>query len=282
MSEPEVTPVWLVTGASAGFGRAIAAEALGRGHRVVVTARDPAALADLTAAHPDRAHALALDVTDPARIPAVAEQAVARFGRIDVLVNNAGRGMVGALEEVSEQELRDLLEVNLVGALLMARAVIGPMRTQRSGVLVQLSSVGGIRALPGHALYAASKFALEGASEAMAAELAPFGIRVLVVEPGPFRTDFAGRSLGLSTPLDAYADTPAGATRRRLREQSGRQPNDPVRAAAVIVDAALDPDAPLRLPLGPEAFAGIRHKLTAQLADLERVEAVASDTGFRD
>ncbi|WP_253272739.1 SDR family NAD(P)-dependent oxidoreductase [Arsenicicoccus sp. oral taxon 190] len=156
------------------------------------------------------------------------------------------------------------------------------MRERGRGTIVQMSSVGGVTANPGHAIYATSKFALEGMSEALASEVAALGIRVLVVEPGPFRTEFAGRSMAFSTPLAAYAGTPAGALRERFREQDGRQPNDPRRAASIIVRAVDDPDAPLRLPLGPEAVDRIRDKLTRQLADLERWAPTGRLTRFDD
>lgn len=270
-----MTRRWLVTGASSGFGRAIAEAALASGDAVVVTARDPAPLADL-AGH-DRVLALALDVTEPAQVTAVVAQAVATGG-IDVLVNNAGHGLLGALEELTVAQLRQVLEVNLMGAVAMTRAVLPHMRARRSGHIVQMSSVGGVVANPGHAAYGMAKFALEGVSEALAGEVAPLGIRVTLVEPGPFRTDFAGRSMAFADPIADYAGTPAGALRARFRNQNGVQPGDPVRAAEAIIATVCSEAAPLRLPLGQEAVDRIRAKLTAQLADIEACAELSLST----
>jgi NAD(P)-dependent dehydrogenase (short-subunit alcohol dehydrogenase family) len=268
---------WLITGASTGFGRALAEAVLAAGDAVVATARHPAALDDL-AAHP-AATTLALDVTDAAQVDAAVAEAIASGG-IDVLVNNAGHGLVGAFEELTDAEFRGVLETNLFGALAMTRAVLPHMRDRGSGHIVQMSSMGGISANPGHAVYATSKFALEGASEALAGEVAPFGIRVTIVEPGPFRTDYAGRSMRPSTPMDAYAGTPARATRDRFRDQDGVQPNDPAKGAAAIIATVRAAEAPLRLPLGKEAVARIRGKLERQLADLESTEALTLSTAY--
>jgi NAD(P)-dependent dehydrogenase (short-subunit alcohol dehydrogenase family) len=269
--------VWLVTGAASGFGREIVRAALDRGDGVVVAVRDPAAVADL-AVRPG-ALVVRLDVTDPVAVAAAVAAAHERFGRIDVLVNNAGRGLVGALEETTPEQVRALVEINVFGVLAMTRAVLPGMRERGGGHLVQLSSVGGVVANPGHACYAMTKFALEGVSEGLAAELAPFGIRVTIVEPGPFRTASAGRSMVRSTPLAAYAGTPAADLRAALAEQDGRQPGDPARAAAAVLRCVDDPGAPLRLPLGDRAVDRIRAKLTAQLADLDAWEDVARATG---
>ena len=268
---------WLITGASTGFGRALAEAVLAAGDAVVATARHPTALGDL-AAHP-AATTLVLDVTDPAQVGAAVAAAIASGG-VDVLVNNAGHGLVGALEELTDAEFRGVLETNLFGALAMTRAVLPHMRDRGSGHIVQMSSMGGISANPGHAVYATSKFALEGASEALAGEVAPFGIRVTIVEPGPFRTEYAGRSMRPSSPMDAYAGTPARATRDRFRDQDGVQPNDPAKGAAAIIATVRAPHAPLRLPLGKEAVARIRGKLERQLADLATTEALSVSTAY--
>lgn len=265
MSEDKV---WFITGTNTGFGEAIAREAISRGDRVVATARRPDAIR-LDAAD-DRLLPCYVDVTDADSVRAAVDAAVERFGRLDVLVNNAGHGLVGALEELSDDELDRVLAVNLRGVATVTRTVLPVMRNQRSGVIVQMSSVGGVVANPGHAIYGTSKFALEGMSEALAGEVAPFGIKVLIVEPGPFRTEFAGRSMNFAAPISDYAQTPAGVVRRRFRDQDGAQPNDPARAAKIIVDAVADQTSPLRIPLGPEAIDRIRAKLTAQLEDLER------------
>ncbi|NHN57027.1 SDR family NAD(P)-dependent oxidoreductase [Calidifontibacter sp. DB0510] len=270
------TPVWFITGSNTGFGDAIARAALASGARVVATARRP----ETIQLSDDNILALHLDVTDPESIEAAVAAAIERFGRIDVLVNNAGHGLVGALEELSEKQIDDVLAVNLRGVMRVTRAVLPTMRAQRSGTIVQLSSVGGVIANPGHAIYATSKFALEGMSEALAGEVGPLGIRVLIVEPGPFRTEFAGRSMSFADPIEDYATTPAGALRARFRDQNGVQPNDPERAAALILEAVADPNTPLRIPLGPEAIDRIRTKLTGQLADLEAWAPRGADTRF--
>jgi len=263
-----------ITGSSAGFGRALTETLLARGEAVVATARDPRALDDLVEAHPGAVLALPLDVTDPAQVRAAVDAALAA-GPIDVVVNNAGHGLVGALEEVSDEQISELLAVNLLGALAVTRAVLPHMRARRRGHIVQMSSVGGVVANPGHALYSTSKFALEGASEALAGEVAPFGIRVTIVEPGPFRTEFLGRSLHRATPIDDYADGPAGALRKRFAEDNGAQPGDPARAVEAIIDAVRSPSAPLRLPLGRAAVDRIRAKLQQQLVDLDACAKVA-------
>lgn len=263
---------WFITGSSGGFGRLLAETLLARGEAVVATARDPQALADLVAEHPDAVLALPLDVTDAPQVRGAVDAAVAA-GPIDVLVNNAGHGLLGALEELSDEQIHEVLGVNLLGALAVTRAVLPHMRARRQGHIVQMSSVGGVVANPGHAIYATTKFALEGASEALAGEVAPFGIGVTIVEPGPFRTDFLGRSMGRATPIPDYEDGPAGAL--RARDGHGKQPGDPVRAVEAIIDAVRSRSAPLRLPLGRSAVERIRTKLTGQLADLEACAAVA-------
>jgi NAD(P)-dependent dehydrogenase (short-subunit alcohol dehydrogenase family) len=263
---------WFITGSSGGFGRLFAEILLARGEAVVATARDPHALADLVDEYPDSVLALPLDVTDAGQVRAAVDAAVAA-GPIDVLVNNAGHGLLGALEELSDEQIHEVLGVNLLGVLAVTRAVLPHMRTRRRGHIVQMSSVGGVVGNPGHAIYATSKFALEGASEALAGEVAPFGIRVTIVEPGPFRTEFLGRSMRRATPIPDYEDGPAGAL--RARDGHGKQPGDPVRAVEAIIDAVHSPSAPLRLPLGRAAVERIRAKLTGQLADLEACAEVA-------
>jgi len=264
---------WLITGGSSGFGRTITEAALARGDAVVVTARDVATLDDLAARGAETAE---LDVTRPDQVRSV----VAAAGGIDVLVNNAGFGHVGALEEVAEADLRRVLETNVLGALAMTRAVLPHMRAVRRGHIVQLSSVGGVIGNPGHAAYATSKFALEGASEALAGEVAPFGIRVTIVEPGPFRTRFAGTSMTWADPIADYAGTPAGVLRERFSKQDGNQPGDPVRAAEIIVDTVHAADAPLRLPLGRAAVDRIRERLRERTAELEAVAELGLSADF--
>jgi NAD(P)-dependent dehydrogenase (short-subunit alcohol dehydrogenase family) len=268
---------WFITGASTGFGRVLAETLLDEGDLVVATARKPETLTDLVERHPESALALPLDVTDHDQIRAAVSAAV-DSGGIDVLVNNAGHGLLGALEELTDEQIDDVLGVNLLGALAVTRAVLPHMRKRRSGHIVQLSSVGGVVANPGHAVYATSKFALEGASEALAGEVAAFGIRVTLVEPGPFRTDFLGRSLRMATPIEDYADGPVGALRSRFSKQHGQQPGDPVLACQAIIGAVRAGSAPLRLPLGGAAVERIREKLQRQLTELEAYADLAIST----
>ncbi|MFD6333913.1 oxidoreductase [Streptomyces niveus] len=270
--------VWLVTGANSGFGRAITEAAVAAGDTVVATARRTGTLDDLVARHPDQVEPVRLDVTDTARIETVVADVAARHGRIDVLVNNAGRTHVGALEETTDKELRALFEVHVFGPAALTRAVLPHMRARRSGAIVQLSSMGGQMSFAGFAAYSATKFALEGMSEALADEVGPLGIKVLVVEPGAFRTGlFGGKSL--STEIEAYADT-VGPTRRMAATVDGTQPGDPAKAAAAIMTALAAERTPLRLPLGPDAVDAVTGHLDAVRAEIAAWEEVARDTDF--
>jgi len=270
---------WLITGCSSGFGRQIADVALDRGDAVVATARRPQALGDLVALAPDRVLAVALDVTSPAAITAAVKEAEERFGGVDVLVNNAGFGSVGAIEEVEPEHLRDVMETMFFGPVALTRAVLPGMRARGTGAIVQMSSMGGQLSPPGFGAYCAAKFALEAASESLAAEVAPLGLRVLIVEPGSFRTEFAGARLHQSPSLPAYADT-VGPNRDFLDGQHGSQEGDP-RLAAEAIAAALDADEPpLRLALGGDAVAAIRGALDARLAELARWEEASRATAF--
>jgi NAD(P)-dependent dehydrogenase (short-subunit alcohol dehydrogenase family) len=265
---------WLVTGASRGFGRALSEALLSRGERLVATARDPAAF---EREHPD-AFAVELDVTDPEQARAAVEQAVDRFGRLDVVVNNAGYGHFGAIEELTDDELRRQFEVNLFGVLNVTRAALPVMRRQRSGHLVQMSSLNGIEAMVGGGYYCASKFAVEGLSESLAAEVAHLGIKVTIVEPGPHRTEFAGaQSARVADPIDDYAES-VGQAREAFADLDGNQPGDPQRAALAIVEAVEAEEPPLRLPLGQLALDNIRSKLGGQLSELERWERLSAST----
>ncbi|MFJ4438055.1 oxidoreductase [Streptomyces sp. NPDC088923] len=272
--------VWLVTGASSGFGRAITNAAVAAGDIVVAAARRTAPLDDLVAAHPVQVEVLPLDVTDIAGIQEAVDSVVARHGRIDVLVNNAGRGMVGAVEETTDAELRDLMDLHFFGPAALTRAVLPHMRRRAAGSIVQLTSMGGRFAFAGVGAYCATKFALEGLSEALAAEVAPHGIRVLIVEPGAFRTGFAGTgTLQQSTPLNAYEDT-VGPVRSSLPGGAGQEPGDPAKAAAAIL-AALDADEPpLRLPLGNDATDAITAHLDRARAELHSWEKLTRSTDF--
>lgn len=272
--------VWLVTGGSSGFGRAIAEAALARGDKVVATARRAERLDDLVAGGTEgTAHAVSLDLSDPEGPGRVVEEVLRRFGRVDVLVNNAGHGQVGAVEETTEEELREIFDVHVFGPAALVRAVLPAMRRQGSGAIVQMSSFGGQVAYPGFGAYCATKFALEGLSEALAPEVAPFGVKVLIVEPGAFRTGFSGGALAQSREIPEYAET-VGPTREMITGIDGTQPGDPAKAAAAIM-VALDADeTPLRLPLGPDAVEGIRGKLDAVRAELDRWESVSVATTF--
>ena len=270
--------VWLITGCSSGFGRAIAEKVLARGHTVIATARRPETLDDLAAGAPGgRAHVLALDVTDPEQIDRVMREATDRFGGIDVLVNNAGHGSVGAVEELSMEELRGQFETMFFGAVALTKAVLPGMRERGSGAIVQMSSMGGQLAFPGFGSYCAAKFALEGLSEALHGEVAPFGVKVLIVEPGAFRTGFGGARMHRSREIDAYRDS-VGATRELVDGMDGTQPGDPKKAAEAIL-LALDADeTPLRLALGADAVENLRQRLGDKRDELDRWESVARDT----
>jgi NAD(P)-dependent dehydrogenase (short-subunit alcohol dehydrogenase family) len=268
--------VWLVTGCSAGFGRAIAEAALASGDTVVATARDPEALATIPPAAGTVA-TMALDVTDPSAIARVVDATIARFGRVDVLVNNAGHGSVGAVEELAMDDLRALFDVMFFGAVELTKAVLPHMRGQGTGTVVQISSMGGQLAMPGFGAYCAAKFALEGISEALVDEVAPFGVRVVVVEPGAFRTEFGGRRMHRSQAIEAY-HVSTGGTRAAVDGMDGTQPGDPAKAAQAII-RAVDADAPpLRLALGRDAVEAIRAKHSRLQRDLDAWEAVSLDT----
>jgi NAD(P)-dependent dehydrogenase (short-subunit alcohol dehydrogenase family) len=274
--------VWLITGASSGFGQALAEAALSAGDTVVAAARRPQVLDRLAAAHPDRVVPVALDVADPARITAVVAEVLLWYGRIDVLVNNAGRGLVGAVEETTGRELHDLMDLHFFGPAALTRAVLPQMRRQGFGAVVQMSSMGGRFSFPGVGAYSATKFALEGLSEALALEVAPFGIKVLIVEPGSFRTGFAsGDALQQSTAISAYQET-VGPVRDQLPSSDGKQPGDPAKAAAAILAALEAEKTPLRLPLGNDAADAILANLDAAREEALAWEPVSRGTDFDD
>ncbi|MGK5530602.1 oxidoreductase [Streptomyces sp. URMC 129] len=261
---------WLITGANSGFGAAFTRAALAAGDVVVAAVRRPETMAALAAGHPDRLTVVRLDVTDPEQCRQAVDTAERTHGPIDVLVNNAGFGTVGAVEETGEDELRYAMEVMFFGAMRLTRLVLPSMRRRRSGTIVQLTSMGGLLAFAGVGTYCAAKGALEQASEALAAETAPLGIRVLIVEPGAFRTEFNG-ALQTARSISDY-DATVGAVRDALDAGHGKQPGDPDKAAAALL-AALDlPNPPLRLALGDDAFGAIRGKLAAVAADLDATE----------
>lgn len=264
--------VWFITGCSTGFGRELAKLVLDRGYRAVITARDLSKIQDLTKGHEGRALALKLDVTNKAEVGDAVKQAEAKFGSIDVLVNNAGFGYVGAVEESEESEVRSMVETNFFGLARMIHVVLPGMRRRKHGSIVNISSIGGLVGFPGVGYYNATKFAVEGLSEALSKEVAPLGIRVLVVEPGPFRTDWAGRSLKKSSQqIPEYADT-AGAFRQRITGDSGKQAGDPVRAGEAIIKALESDNAPLHLVLGKYALDTARTNMEKLRGELDAWE----------
>lgn len=272
---------WLITGVSSGFGRMLAEAALEQGDSVVGTLRKTEQAADFEALAPGRAKAVVLDVTDLDRIDSSVEEAIAALGNIDVLVNNAGYGLFGALEEVSSEEILKVMDTNFTGALFLTRAVIPYMRRSGGGHIVNFSSMAGIVGIPGGSIYSAAKFALEGLSEALAGELAPFGIRVTLVEPGGFRTNFAGGSLALAKQqIKDYAATPAGQARTHMSDYLGQEPGDPAKGAQAILHMLESPQPPLRLVLGADAVAAIRGKLKRVHADIDAWEDVAVNTAI--
>ncbi len=273
------SPVWLVTGSSSGFGRALVEEALARGHRVVATARDPRTLEELVSRAPDRVLALRLDVTRPEQIDAAVAQALARFGTVDVLVNNAGVSVVGAVEETSDAELRTTFEPMFFGAVALTRALLPHMRERKSGTIVQITSVGGIVTSPGFGPYCAAKHALEALSESLAAELAPYGVRVLIVEPGAFRTSLFGSAFRTMPATEPYAAS-VGPVRAWVQSEAGKQAGDPAKAAKAIADAVAKRSPTLRLPLGADAVKSIREKLALVSADVDATESIAAATAF--
>jgi NAD(P)-dependent dehydrogenase (short-subunit alcohol dehydrogenase family) len=263
----------MITGCSTGFGRELARQLLARGFRVVVTARDPATIRDLAEAHPKTALPLALDVTKKPEIERAVLESGRTFGGIDVLVNNAGYGYYAPVEEGDEAAVRRMFETNFFGLVALTRAVLPSMRARKSGCIVNISSVGGLVAFPGSGYYAATKFAVEAVSEALSKEVAPLGIRVLLVEPGPFRTRFVENSqeeAGVRIP--DYANS-VGARRATVHASRGKQPGDPTKAAAAIIAAVESPSPPLRLVLGAQALGHIRAKLSTLTQEIEAWEA---------
>jgi NAD(P)-dependent dehydrogenase (short-subunit alcohol dehydrogenase family) len=281
-SDKDNSRVSLITGSSTGFGRILAELLLKRGERVAVTARNPDQIQDLVSGYKDTGLALALDVTQPKQVAAAVAEAEKFFGRIDVLVNNAGYGYLAAIEEGEEDEVRAMFDANFFGLAAITKAVLPGMRARRTGHIVNITSVGGLVGNPSAGYYAATKFAVEGLSEALAKEVEPLGIRVTAIEPGPFRTDWAGRSLKLARePISDYEET-AGARKRQISERSGKQPGDPVRAAEAII-AIVDAEKPPRnLLLGKIAVDMTKEKLAGFTQAMEQWEALSLGTDFPD
>lgn len=274
------TPVWFISGCSTGFGHALAKLVLDRGWRAVVTARDVARVAALAAPYGDRALALALDVADQAQIDAALAAARDRFGRIDVLVNNAGYGYQASIEEGEEAEIREQFDVNVFGLFALTRAVLPLMRAQRRGHILNITSVAGLVGFPSSGYYAASKHAVEGWSDALRVEGAPLGIKVTCVEPGPFRTDWAGRSLR-QTPnrIADYAET-AGKRLEATKAISGTQAGDPVRAGEAMIALTEMADPPSNIVLGAWGYDVVTQALRDRLATIERQRDLALGTDY--
>lgn len=271
--------MWLITGCSAGLGRALAEEVISRGDFVVATARRAETLDGLRGSSPDNCLKLALDILDGDAIHASVARAIGWKGRLDVLVNNAGYGLVGAVEEVSAAEARAIFETNVFGLIEVTQAALPQMRLQRSGRVINISSMGGLSGFGGMGLYSATKFAVEGLSEALALELRPLGVQVMIVEPGPFRTGFRAGLAHAGTEIDDYAAT-AGRMRAVTRDRSIQQPGDPRLGARAIVTAALSDEPPLHLPLGQICYDTLRTKLARLNEDMAAWEKVAVATGF--
>ena len=273
---------WLITGCSTGLGRAFAEEALRRGHDVVVTARDVATVQDLADAHPGAALALALDVTSDEQVAAAVAAAEERFGGVDVLVNNAGYGYRAAVEEGEDGAVRQLFDTHVFGSVRTIKAVLPGMRQRRAGTIVNLSSIGARICPEGSGYYSAVKAAIEALTLSLRKEVAPLGITAMTVEPGGFRTDFAGRSLTQAeTPIADYADT-AGKRRKEHGTGHGTQPGDPARAATALIDVVESGKAPYLLVLGTDASTGIRTALDALRADLDAWEDISRSTDVTD
>lgn len=270
---------WFITGASSGFGLSFAQYALHKGYNVVATARNLTKLAGLKAAAPDRVLLQPLDVTSPGQVAAAVAAAIAQFGAIDVVFNNAGYGIVGALEETPDADLRAQMETNFFGAVNVIKAALPYLRARKSGAIVNISSLGGQLSFGGFSAYSASKFALEGMSEALAQEVVSFGIKVLIVEPGAFRTGFAAEALKHMPVMDEYRPI-VGGTREFAHGMNGTQAGDPAKAAAAIELALQASPTPLRLQLGSDAVASVRTHSEQLLKDLSAWEKVATQVGF--
>ncbi len=279
-NNPDGPPVWFITGCSTGFGRELAKCVLARGARAVLTARDKARVADLAQGHAERCLLLDLDITDSTQIAAAVQAAQARFGRIDVLVNNAGYGYQAAVEEGDDREIRAMFDANVFGLFAMTRAVLPGMRHRRAGHVMNITSVAALVGFAGSGYYAASKHAVEGWSDSLAVEVAPLGIRVTCIEPGPFRTDFAGRSLRQTPTRIAEYDATAGVRLRGTVDGSGSQPGDPVRAAEAMVLVSEHPHPPRHLVLGAIGVAAVTTVLQRTLAEIEAWRATSVGADF--
>jgi NAD(P)-dependent dehydrogenase (short-subunit alcohol dehydrogenase family) len=272
--------VWLITGVSSGFGRHLTEQLLARGERVVGTVRKPTTVEDLAKAHPDGFRAEVLDVRDTAALRAVIDRTVADFGRIDVAISNAGYGVFGAAEELSDEQVEAILATNLTASIQFIRAVLPHMRSAGGGRIIQMSTYGGQVAFPGNSLYHATKWGIEGFCESVAQEVAPFGIGLTIVEPGGARTEFRYGSAQVADALPAYGGTPARSFERMLDPANGLAPGDPARMATAIIDGVDQTPAPLRMVLGSQALAATLKAVKGRLADFQTQEDLAASTDY--
>ena len=280
-ASPETSRVWLITGSSRGLGRSFAEAVLAAGHRLVATARKPEQLSSLVERYGDRVRAVALDVTNPEQARAAVRTAVEAFGRLDVVVNNAGYGSLAPIEQVTDEDFRSQLDTNLFGVMNVTRAALPVLREQRSGHVIQVSSIGGRLSTPGLGAYQAAKWAVGGFSEVLAKEVAPFGVKVTVLEPGGFRTDWAGASMTIADFLPEYAPT-VGAVAQHMRARTGKEPGDPDRAARVLLQVAEMEAPPLHLVLGSDAFELSQEKLDTLKAQDQKWKDLSLSTDFPD
>jgi short-subunit dehydrogenase len=276
-----MSKVWFITGCSKGFGRQLALELLKTTDaKVVATARNPETLKDIQSQYRDRLLVLKLDVTQPHDIKTSVADALKTFSKIDVLVNNAGYGLGGTLEECSMQDIRKIFDTNVFGLMELTKEILPFMRAQRSGYILNLSSVAGLVAMPGIGIYNSTKFAVEGLSEALSGELEHFGIKVILIEPGPFRTDFAGESLVMSSEHPAYQDNASAQIRQYLTQMNNNQPGDPVKAAQIMIKLVTMKNPPLRILLGNIAMERIHKKLKAQTEEFAQYEDLARSADY--
>ena len=272
------TKTWFITGCSSGFGRALVEAALAREQRVIATARDIRSIADLEQA--DRCQVMALDITEASEIPLVIQAAANVWGGLDVIVNNAGYGLIGAVEECGDEQIRRNFETNFFGPLNVMRAALPMLRAQKSGHIVNISAAAAISNYAGFGIYGGAKAALELMSESLRAELAPLGIKVTLVQPGPFRTDFISRGMEKASDLISDYDATSGRFAKFLASMNGKQPGDPARAASTIVETVLSGEAPLHFPLGKYVVKKLRDKASALSREADKWEAVAASTEF--
>lgn len=272
--------IWLITGISSGLGKALAKSVIESGDFVIGTFRNQSQVETFNKKNVEKGFAIQLDISNETEIEKTIEFVKSKFGRIDVLVNNAGIGFVGAIEETSIEEVRTVFEANFFGTLMLTKTVLPIMRKAKKGNIVQISSHGGIKAFAGFGIYNASKFALEGFSEALAQEVSPLGIKVSIVEPGPFRTKFASKGLGEAKNIIVDYSETAGAFRKKLKGVDGKQEGNPIKASKAIIDLVNEENSTLRLPLGKIALITIGMKLESVKSDLETNRKIAENTVF--